>query len=97
MKADAFGQTPGIVATLQDAHEFALRMLPCDRQHHFGQRGEIFAFQSQRADRILAMRAGTAAGFGAPEDVLTDARMTDVFDCPMRFHRDEGGLFVRLG
>ena len=56
MKADAFGQTPGIVATLQDAHEFALRMLPCDRQHHFGQRGEIFAFQSQRADRILAMR-----------------------------------------
>lgn len=49
------------------------------------------------ADRILAMRAGTAAGFGAPEDVLTDARMTEVFDCPMRFHRDEGGLFVRLG
>ena len=49
------------------------------------------------ADRILAMRAGTAAGFGAPDDVLTDGRMTDVFDCPIRFHRDDAGLFVRLG
>ncbi|WP_423066850.1 heme ABC transporter ATP-binding protein [Devosia sp. CN2-171] len=49
------------------------------------------------ADRILAMRAGTAAGFGAPDDVLTDERMTDVFDCPIRFHRDDAGLFVRLG
>ncbi len=49
------------------------------------------------ADRILAMRGGTAAGFGAPDDVLTDDRMTDVFDCPIRFHRDDAGLFVRLG
>lgn len=49
------------------------------------------------ADRILAMRSGTAAGFGPPKDVLTDARMTDVFDCPIRFHRDDAGTFVRLG
>lgn len=49
------------------------------------------------ADRVLAMQSGTVAGFGAPEDVLTDERMSQVFDCPIRFHRDEAGMFVRLG
>lgn len=49
------------------------------------------------SDRVLAMQSGTVAGFGAPEDVLTDERMSAVFDCPVRFQRDEGGIFVRLG
>jgi iron complex transport system ATP-binding protein len=49
------------------------------------------------ADRILAMRAGTVAGYGEPDEVLTDERMSDVFDCTLRFHRDEAGTFVRLG
>jgi ABC-type hemin transport system ATPase subunit len=49
------------------------------------------------ADRILAMRAGTVAGYGKPDEVLTDERMSDVFDCKLRFHRDDHGTFVRLG
>jgi iron complex transport system ATP-binding protein len=49
------------------------------------------------ADRILAMQGGTVAGFGEPDEVLTDARMSDVFDCALRFQRDDAGTFVRLG
>lgn len=49
------------------------------------------------ADRIVAMRAGTVAAHGGPAEVLTDERMSDVFDCALRFHRDDGGTFVRLG
>ena len=36
------------------------------------------------ADSILALRDGRVAGIGTPEDVLTDALIADVFDCPLR-------------
>ena len=35
-------------------------------------------------DQIVAIRRGRLAASGAPEAVLTDALMTEVFDCPMR-------------
>ena len=49
------------------------------------------------ADRILAMRRGRMAAYGPPGEVLTDGRMSEVFDCALRFHRDEAGTFVRFG
>lgn len=36
------------------------------------------------ADRILAIRQGQVAGFGPPREVLTNAVIEAVFDCPMR-------------
>jgi iron complex transport system ATP-binding protein len=36
------------------------------------------------ADAILAIRDGRVAGFGKPADILTDALIEDVFECPMR-------------
>lgn len=39
------------------------------------------------ADSILALRDGQVAGFGTPEEVLTDAVIAEVFDCPLRVGR----------
>ena len=36
------------------------------------------------ADTILAIRRGRVAGFGTPSEILTDALISDVFECPMR-------------
>ena len=36
------------------------------------------------ADHIVAIREGRLAAAGKPEEVLTDALMAQVFDCPMR-------------
>lgn len=48
------------------------------------------------ADAILAIRMGRVAGFGTPAEVLTDALISEVFDCPMRVGRlpDPMGPFV---
>ena len=36
------------------------------------------------ADQILALRQGRLAGCGRPADVLTDALLTELFDCALR-------------
>jgi len=36
------------------------------------------------ADSILALRDGRVAGFGPPEEVLTDRLIAAVFDCPLQ-------------
>lgn len=36
------------------------------------------------ADQIVAIRKGSVAGRGTPAEVLTDALIAQVFDCPMR-------------
>ena len=36
------------------------------------------------ADQIVAIRKGSLAGCGTPAEVLTDALIAQVFDCPMR-------------
>lgn len=39
------------------------------------------------ADFIVALRQGRLAGSGTPAEVLTDALLADVFDCPMQVSR----------
>jgi len=36
------------------------------------------------ADQVVALRDGRVAGMGDPMDVLSDALIAEVFDCPMR-------------
>ena len=36
------------------------------------------------ADRIAVMRRGRMAALGTPREVLTDALVSDVFDCPLK-------------
>jgi iron complex transport system ATP-binding protein len=36
------------------------------------------------ADRLIALREGAVAAFGPPGEVLTDALIAHIFDCPLR-------------
>jgi iron complex transport system ATP-binding protein len=46
------------------------------------------------ADLILAMKCGRMVASGAPEAVLTDVVLGDIYDAPVRTMRSEGRTFI---
>jgi iron complex transport system ATP-binding protein len=52
---------------------------------------------SLRADRILALRDGSIASLGTPQDIMTEAKLADVFGTPFRLvHHPDSGRPVAL-
>jgi iron complex transport system ATP-binding protein len=48
------------------------------------------------ADQIVAMKDGKIAAFGAPNEIITDALLRDVFDTSPTLHRLNGKVLVEV-
>ena len=51
---------------------------------------------SPRTDQVMLMRAGQITHHGAPDDVLTDAHLSQTMGCPLRIRREAGRWWVRV-
>jgi len=47
-------------------------------------------------DQVVLMKAGRAVDQGRPEELLTSARLSDLFDCDIKVFRDNGRFVARI-
>src|SRR4051812_22785085 len=79
MNADRFRKPNRVIAPFEDADDAAAGVFVSNAKNGFRQPGEVFNFQVERADRVLAM--GVKAG--ANQDELWPNLRSKIKKCPL--------------
>ena len=61
VQGDAVGQHRRVVAAFQDADDSSVAMVAGNSLHGARQFAEVFRFQAERADRVIALSGGVVA------------------------------------